>query len=230
MARPNARSEGLARQFQRRWSARKAAARPGSSISEKSATVPSAERMRLSNHKRFWRRFCSRSVNHDLVEERVDWTAQSCQGRHGFGEILAAESCGDPALCPLQSRVEVPLGGLDQEIWIGCLGVAPLVLLFLDPDDIGGPTIAGEKVHAVATLEERLERPDAGDEPDEIVVVSDCEGGSNEIVADVLATQVNLQAVREEGPQGIHHTRRSTFVSQCDANTGMPPVRAVLWT
>ena len=68
-------------------------------------------------------------------------------------------------------------------------------------EDVHGALVAGEEVRAVVGGEEGLQRADAGDEEDEVVLAAELEGGVDDVVADALAAEVDLEAVGEEGEE-----------------------------
>ena len=68
-------------------------------------------------------------------------------------------------------------------------------------EDVRGALVAGEEVRAVVGGEEGLQRADAGDEEDEVVLAAELEAGVDDVVADALAAEVDLEAVGEEGEE-----------------------------
>ena len=66
-----------------------------------------------------------------------------------------------------------------------------------------GALVAGEEVRAVVGGEEGLQRADAGDEEDEVVLAAELEGGVDDVVADAFGAEVDLEAVGEEGEEVV---------------------------
>ena len=66
------------------------------------------------------------------------------------------------------------------------------------PEDVGGALVAGEEVGAFGSLDEGLEGPDPGEQPDEIVLAAEREDGVDQVVADPGFALLDLEAVGEE--------------------------------
>ncbi len=87
------------------------------------------------------------------------------------------------------------------EAGVGVEGILDAVLPFLLGEDVHGALVAGEEVRAVVGGEEGLQRADAGDEEDEVVLAAELEGGVDDVVADAFGAEVDLEAVGEEGEE-----------------------------
>ena len=64
--------------------------------------------------------------------------------------------------------------------------------------DIRGALVAGEQVRAVLGADERLQRVDAGEQADEIVLAAEREHRVDQVVADAGFALLDLEAVGEE--------------------------------
>ena len=64
--------------------------------------------------------------------------------------------------------------------------------------DIRGALVAGEQVGAVLGPDERLQRADAGEQADEIVLAAEREHRVDQVVADAGFALLDLEAVGEE--------------------------------
>ena len=64
--------------------------------------------------------------------------------------------------------------------------------------DIRGALVAGEQVRAVLGPDERLQRADAGEQADEIVLAAEREHRVDQVVADPGFALLDLEAVGEE--------------------------------
>ena len=88
---------------------------------------------------------------------------------------------------------------LAQQRGIGGAGVAHLVLLLLDAEDVAGALDAGEQDGAVVGLQELGQRLDALDDQRQVVLAGEREDRVDQIVPRALVPQVHLQPVGEEG-------------------------------
>ena len=72
-------------------------------------------------------------------------------------------------------------------------GGVPLLL-----QDVRGALVAGEEVRAFGRLHERLQRADAGEQADEVVLAAEREHGVDEVVADAGFALLNFEAIDQE--------------------------------
>src|SRR4051812_36008768 len=72
-------------------------------------------------------------------------------------------------------------------------------------EDIRGALVAGEEVGALGRLDERLQRPDAGEQPDEVVLAAEGEDRVDQVVADAGLALLDLEAVGEEVRECLKH-------------------------
>ena len=77
-------------------------------------------------------------------------------------------------------------------------GVLLLFLALFDFEDVQGALVAGEQVLAVVGREEALQRLDAADDEDEVVLAAEREYGVDQIVPHAFVAQCDLQAIGEE--------------------------------
>ena len=82
---------------------------------------------------------------------------------------------------------------------------APLPLLLFRRQNVRRALIAREQVRAVFGFQERVERFDARDDADEIVV-AECEHGVDQIVALALLAELDFEAIGEEGEESCSAT------------------------
>ena len=78
---------------------------------------------------------------------------------------------------------------------------APAVPLLLQ--DVRRAAVPGEEVGTVLGRHERLQRPDPGEEANEVVLAAEREHGVDQVVADAGLALLDLEAVGEEGGQCI---------------------------
>ena len=97
----------------------------------------------------------------------------------------------------------------------------PVLLL----EDVGGALVAGEQVGAVLGADEGLERVDAGEQADEIVLAAEREDRVDQVVADAGFALLDLEAVGEELDEStVHHASHVAIeagdISKLAAKTG----------
>ena len=102
--------------------------------------------------------------------------AQAGERGHGGREVLGGEGGGERGLGGVEGGEEGLLGVGLGEAEVGVEGVFDAVLLLLLGQDVHGALVAGEEVRAVVGGEEGLQRADAGDEEDEVVLAAELEG------------------------------------------------------
>ena len=169
-----------------------------SSISEKSATAPSAARIWFSRWRRFSRSSGSFGVDRHPVEEGVDRLAQSGERSHGRAKILAPQRARDVLAHPRQPKEQFLLFLRLQPLLLGVARVGAAVALFLDAHDVAGAAQRRQQICPVLGREERAQGLDPGEQADEIVLASGREHGADQIVAHTGVLQMHLQPVGEE--------------------------------
>ena len=105
------------------------------------------------------------------------------------------------------------------EAGVGVERVFDAVLPLLLGQDVHGALVAGEEVRAVLGVEEGLQRADAGDEEDEVVLAAELEAGVDDVVADALVAEVDLEAVGEEGEEIVDRRLRSHLTRNACSTT-----------
>ena len=88
-----------------------------------------------------------------------------------------------------------------KQLQIVTAGVALLVLLLLDGEDVGAALDAREQVRAVVGLQELAQRFDALHDQREVVLSAEREHGVDEVGTCALLAKVDLQPVSEEAEQ-----------------------------
>ena len=167
----------------------------------KSATLRVAARICDSRCRRFSRSAAIVGVDRHLVEESVDRRAQLGQRPHGAGEVFDVERGDGVGLHLIDGGGERLLFLRLQQRRVDVAGVAYLVLLLLDGEDVLRALDAGEEVGAVVGLQELGQRLDALDDERQVVLAGQREDGVDQIVARALVPQVNLQPLGEEGEE-----------------------------
>ena len=171
------------------------------SMAEKTATRFITARMRFSRQSRL-RRTAGLSALTVVVSKKASIGAR----RRASAVIAAAKSSAasaGPSAASAASRAAkrarsaVGLG----EAGVGVERVFDAVLLLLLGQDVGRALVAGEQVGAVVGGEEVLQGADAGDEQHEVVLAAELEAGVDDVVADALAAEVDLEAIGEEGEE-----------------------------
>ncbi len=138
------------------------------------------------------------SVDRHLVEEGVDRRAQLGERAHRTGEVFDVER-GDGVGLHLENRrgERLLLVGLQQR-GVDVTGVARLVLLLLDGEDVLCALDAGQQVSAVVGLQELGQSLDALDDEGEVVLAGQREDGVDQVMPRALVPQVDLQPLGEE--------------------------------
>ena len=141
-------------------------------------------------------------VDGDGVEEGVDRGAQARERRHRPLEILVRHRGGGGGLGRIKGGDQVSFGlfGRVGKCFRGAVGGAVGIggLAFL-LEDVGGALVAGEQVRAVVGRDERLQRADAGEQADEVVLAAEREHRVDQIVTDAGLALLDFEAVGEEG-------------------------------
>ena len=149
-----------------------------------------------------------RIIDGNSFEKGVDGRAQAGQRGHGGGEILLRDSLGGAWRSFGEGGDERGFGGFRG--WIGGTGL-PAGLGF-GTQDVGGALVAGEEVGAVLCGDEGLQRVDAGEQADEIVLATEREDGVDQVVADAGLALLDFEAVDEELKQGSGNIWRSSQI------------------
>ena len=76
--------------------------------------------------------------------------------------------------------------------------------------DVGSTLVAGDQVGTVLRSDERLERMDAGEKADEIVLAAEREHRVDEVVADAGFALLDFEAIDQEQPRP-HHPAQLTL-------------------
>src|SRR6202008_35382 len=101
----------------------------------------------------------------------------------------------------IDSGAELALLALDQDVGVDIAVIETAVLLLLDLEDVGSALDAGEKVLAIIAVEELGESLDALDDHQEIVLSAKRKDRIDEVMAQALVAQIDLQAIGEEGKE-----------------------------
>ena len=117
-------------------------------------------------------------VDDDIFKEGVDGRAQTRQRRHGPGKILGLDRHRRLRSGIGQRGDERGFGGFGRGVMNARRG--PVFLL----ENISGAFVTGEQVHAVFGGDEGLERMDASEQADEIILAAERKHCVDEVMAD----------------------------------------------
>ena len=124
------------------------------SICEKSATPPSADRICDNSLSRLIRRCGIRTVDLNVLEERIHRRAQR---RRGWSSPRRTARPRAPAAIPARAAASASMQfdflAFRQKRFVRLSLVAPIVLVFFDADDVARPAVGDQQVSTVVRVE-----------------------------------------------------------------------------
>src|SRR5690606_24178665 len=114
---------------------------------------------------------------------------------HGAFEVLDIDGRLRVELHFCNCRREAALCRLYQKRALRLARIAPLILLFLDGEDVVGPLDANEQVRSILGLKKTRQRFDALHDQGEIILARQREDRIDEVMSPALLAQIDLEAI-----------------------------------